>query len=101
MKVQRRVTRVWSGVVLAFALTWALASGAHAAEVRIAVGSSTGPAVDAVVSLHGATPSVTRAAAARMDQQHSAFVPGVSKRIGAALLPEYSGISNWRGCENE
>ena len=73
MDVQWRVGRAWSGVMLVMAMV----SGAHAAEVRIAVGSSTGPAVDAVVSLHGATPSVTRAATARMDQQHSAFVPGV------------------------
>ncbi|CAN7389578.1 methylamine utilization protein [Pseudoxanthomonas sp. LjRoot168] len=54
-----------------------MASGAHAAEVRLAVGSNTGPAVDAVVSLHGTVPSSTRTATARMDQQHSAFVPGV------------------------
>ncbi|WP_343125267.1 methylamine utilization protein [Pseudoxanthomonas sp.] len=54
-----------------------MASGAHAAEVRLAVGSNTGPAMDAVVSLHGTVPSSTRTATARMDQQHSAFVPGV------------------------
>lgn len=73
MDLQRLARRAWSGGVL----TLAMASGAHAAEVRLAVGSNTGPAVDAVVSLHGTVPSSTRTATARMDQQHSAFVPGV------------------------
>jgi plastocyanin len=73
MDLQRLARRAWSGGVLALAM----ASGAHAAEVRLAVGSNTGPAMDAVVSLHGTVPSSTRTATARMDQQHSAFVPGV------------------------
>ena len=82
MKAQWRVGRAWSGVLL----TMILASGAHAAEVRLAVGSLDGPVADAVVSLHGATPAVTRTATARMDQQHSAFVPGVERRsIGMHL----------------
>lgn len=73
MRVRRRVGRAWSGVLLSMAI----GSAAHAAEVRLAVGSSSGPVADAVVSLHGATPSTTSSATARMDQQHSAFVPGV------------------------
>lgn len=73
MQVQGHAGRAWSGMLLALAL----ASGAHAAEVRVAVGSPGGPVAEAVVSLHGATPVVTRTATARMDQQHSAFVPGV------------------------
>lgn len=73
MKAQWRVGRAWSGVLLIMVL----ASGAHASEVRLAVGSLEGPVAEAVVSLHGATPAATRTATARMDQQHSAFVPGV------------------------
>jgi len=73
MRAQRREGWTRSGLLLAMVL----ASGAQAAEVRIAVGSSGGPVGDAVVSLHGATPSTTRTATPRMDQQHSAFVPGV------------------------
>lgn len=60
------------------ALGLAAMAGADAADVRIAVGSTAGgPVADAVVSLHGGTPSASRTATARMDQQHSAFVPGV------------------------
>jgi plastocyanin len=54
-----------------------LALCVEAAEVRLAVGSGSGPVAEAVVSLHGAAPATTRAATARMDQQHSAFVPAV------------------------
>lgn len=68
-----RVPRAWFWGLLALGL----ATCVDAAEVRFAVGSGSGPVADAVVSLHGAVPVSTRAATARMDQQHSAFVPAV------------------------
>jgi len=74
MASQRRAGSAWTVVLT---LVFAMLSGAHAAEVRIDVGSSGTAAADAVVSLHGTTPSSTTTATARMDQQHSAFVPGV------------------------
>jgi len=73
MKGRHRARRAWVGGLVAMGLAWCV----DAAEVRFAVGSGSGPVADAVVSLHGAVPASTRAATARMDQQHSAFVPAV------------------------
>jgi plastocyanin len=73
MRSQQRAWQAWAGL-LALAL---LFPRAQAAEVRLDVTSAGAPVADAVVSLQDGTSTTTRSATARMDQQHSAFVPGV------------------------
>lgn len=70
----QRAWQTWTGLL---ALAFALLPHAHAAEVRLDVSSAGRPVADAVVSLQGGTPSPPGTATARMEQQHSAFVPGV------------------------
>lgn len=74
MGSQQRAWQAWVGLL---ALTLALFPRAHAAEVRLDVTSAGAPVGDAVVSLQNGTSTTTRTATARMDQQHSAFVPAV------------------------
>lgn len=71
-----RGSREWGGVLaLAFAGLLALAP-ATAAELVVQVDDGSAPLADAVVSLHGPSPSSSPGRAV-MDQRNTAFVPGV------------------------
>lgn len=67
------------------ALLLVAAPMAGAAELVVQVDDGTAPLADAVVSLHGASPSSARGRAV-MDQRNTAFVPGVLPiRAGTAV----------------
>ncbi|MBD9468191.1 methylamine utilization protein [Pseudoxanthomonas sp. PXM01] len=74
MGSQHRGWPAWTGLL---ALAFTLLPRAQAAEVRFDVTGAGVPVADAVISLQDGTSSSSRNATARMDQQHSAFVPAV------------------------
>jgi len=71
-----RGRHAWGVGAIALAVA-CLSPRGWAAEVKVDITSAGRPVSEAVVSLHAATGTTTRTATARMEQQHSTFVPGV------------------------